>query len=318
MLYINNLTKVYGNFTAVNNLNLHIPKGELFGLVGHNGAGKTTTMKIICGLLKTTYGNVMINGCITDGTNREVNRQIGYVPDFFGVYDNLKVKEYMEFYGSLYGMDKVLIKNTSRDLLEIVNLSDKADNYVDGLSRGMKQRLCVARALIHNPELLIMDEPNSGLDPLARFEMKEILKNLVGIGKTIIISSHILPELAEMCTGIGIMDHGNMVICGKVDEIINAREDINPIVISIIGDNQRACELLREHPMVKNISVFENEIRIDFAGNDEEAHNLIKQLFEQNIMIIGFAKEKANLETLFMEITKNGKGGIVNATQSNS
>ena len=159
MLYVNNLFKQYGNFWAVTNLNLHVPKGDLFGFVGPNGAGKTTTIRIICGLLKATSGEVVVNGESGSAGIKNLKRTIGYVPDFFGVYDNLKVKEYLEFYGSLYGMTYKETENVANGLLDLVNLADKKEVYVDTLSRGMKQRLCVARALLHNPELLIMDEP---------------------------------------------------------------------------------------------------------------------------------------------------------------
>ena len=192
MLHIQDLTKNYGSFTAVNHLTLHIPEGDLFGFVGPNGAGKTTTIRIVCGLLKASDGKVQIGGTQAAVGSKEMKRLIGYVPDFFGVYDNLKVHEYMDMYGSMYSMNSKDIAKLTDDLLELVNLTDKKEFYVDTLSRGMKQRLCVARALLHNPKLLILDEPNSGLDPRARVEMKGLLKNLHSMGKTIVISSHIL------------------------------------------------------------------------------------------------------------------------------
>ena len=197
MLQISHLYKNYGKFQAVKNLSLHIPQGDLFGFVGPNGAG-TTTIRMVCGLMLPTAGEISINGVDALAHQKEIKKQIGYVPDFFGVYDNLKVKEYMDFYGSMYRMGSKEIERISDDLLELVNLSDKKEVFVDTLSRGMKQRLCVARALIHNPALLVLDEPNSGLDPRARVEMKELLLNLKNMGKTIVISSHILSELSEM------------------------------------------------------------------------------------------------------------------------
>ena len=220
MLYIENLYKSYGRKVAVQNLNLHIPKGDLFGFVGPNGAGKTTTIRIVCGLLREDAGRVIISGMEMKKDAIKIKRAIGYVPDFFGVYDNFKVSEYMEFYGSLYGISGADARRLTGDLLALVNLSDKREEYVDSLSRGMKQRLCVARALLHDPALLVLDEPSSGLDPRARVEMKELLMNLRGMGKTIIISSHILSELSEMCNSIGIMDHGKLVAAGKIEDVL--------------------------------------------------------------------------------------------------
>lgn len=220
MVDIEELTKRHGKFVALDHMNLHIDKGEIFGFVGPNGAGKTTTMRIMCGLLKATSGKVTIDGVDALGRPADVKRKIGYVPDFFGVYDNLKVMEYMDFYGSMYGMSKREVEKVADKYLELVALQDKKDEFVDSLSRGMKQRLCVARALIHDPELLVLDEPSSGLDPRSRHDMKNILRDLKEMGKTIVISSHILPELSEMCTSIGVIDHGKIVASGSVDEIV--------------------------------------------------------------------------------------------------
>ena len=221
MVDIEELTKRYGKFVALDHMNLHIDKGEIFGFVGPNGAGKTTTMRIMCGLLKATSGKVTIDGVDALGRPADVKRKIGYVPDFFGVYDNLKVMEYMDFYGSMYGMSKREVEKVADKYLELVAIQDKKDEFVDSLSRGMKQRLCVARALIHDPELLVLDEPSSGLDPRSRHDMKNILRDLKEMGKTIVISSHILPELSEMCTSIGVIDHGKIVASGSVEKFVD-------------------------------------------------------------------------------------------------
>ena len=205
MLIIKELEKKYGKFKALNNLNLEINEGEIFGFIGPNGAGKSTTMKIVSGLLLPDSGEVYVDEIDAIKNNKKLKEKIGYMPDFFGVYDNLKSYEYLEFYASIYGISGKDIKKLSMDLLELVNLENKYDSYVDGLSRGMKQRLCLARCLIHNPKLLILDEPASGMDPRARFEMKNILKNLKEMGKTILVSSHILSELGEICTNLGII-----------------------------------------------------------------------------------------------------------------
>jgi len=240
MIDIINLTKNYGNFKAVDNLNLHIDEGEMFGFVGPNGAGKTTTMKIICGLLKASSGEVKVDGTDVLYGSKKFKSTIGYMPDFFGVYDNLKVSEYLDFYASIYKIKGEEKKKVCNDLLELVNLEHKREAYVDSLSRGMKQRLCLARSLVHNPKLLILDEPASGMDPRARFEMKEILKTLKTMGKTIIISSHILSELSEICTSVGIIDRGKMVISGSIEQIM-AKIYSNKVLKVKVSDNNASC-----------------------------------------------------------------------------
>lgn len=311
MLKIKNLTKKYGKFLALDNLNLHIEKGEIFGFVGPNGAGKTTTMRIVCGLLKATSGSVYVDGVDAIANPEDIKRKVGYVPDFFGVYDNLQVMEYMEFYGSMYGMKKEEVDEISKGLLELVNLSEKEHEFVDTLSRGMKQRLCVARALIHNPDLLVLDEPNSGLDPRARFEMKEVLKNLGAMGKTIIISSHILPELSEMCSSIGIMEHGKLIASGKVDEIMQKSRGVQPIKMRAFApgyentteEHNYISMVLKEQPLVNKVNFTEDEILVSFEGDEKEAAQLLKTLFDRNILVSNFYREKEDLESLFLEIT---------------
>lgn len=311
MLRIENLTKKYGTFLALDHLNLHIEKGELFGFVGPNGAGKTTTMRIVCGLLKATSGEAYVDGVNAITNPEDIKRKVGYVPDFFGVYDNLKVIEYMEFYGSMYGMDKESVDEISKGLLELVNLADKEDVFVDTLSRGMKQRLCVARALIHNPDLLVLDEPNSGLDPRARFEMKEVLKNLSSMGKTIIISSHILPELSEMCTSIGIMEHGRLIVSGRVEDVMQQSMGSSPIHISAYVENMENKEqaqefigtVLREQPLVSKVNFTEDEVLVNFKGDEKQVAQLLKFLISKNIMVNNFYREKEDLESLFLQIT---------------
>ena len=303
MLYLSNLVKYYKNFPAVKGINLHVPKGDLFGFVGPNGAGKTTTIRMVSGLLRPTSGDIWINGVNQKQNMDMVKKSIGYVPDFFGVYDNLKVSEYMEFYGSLYGISYRDVQNMTGGLLELVNLSDKVDEYVDSLSRGMKQRLCVARALLHNPELLILDEPSSGLDPRARVEMKELLMNLQSMGKTIIISSHILSELSEMCNSIGIMNHGQIVAAGTIDDILGRGRENARIIIDIKGDTEQAAVRAREFPAAALESVRENQIIISNSGTDEDMNRFIVNLINDGIIVTGFRKEENSLETLFMQLT---------------
>ena len=307
MLYINNLTKKYGAFTAVRQLSLHIPEGDLFGFVGPNGAGKTTTIRMVCGLLRATSGSIKIGNIKGAVGSKEMKRMIGYVPDFFGVYDNLKVCEYMDMYGSMYGMYARETAKLADDLLELVNLSDKKEVYVDTLSRGMKQRLCVARALLHNPKLLLLDEPSSGLDPRARVEMKELLKNLHSMGKTILISSHILSELSEMCTSIGIMNHGQLITAGRIEEIMYQLSGGKRIHIQISSEMETAVRILKEHAGVVLESVMENEVIITNSGTDEEISALIGALLQNKVILTGFYKEEGNLESLFMQLTGGGE-----------
>ncbi|BCN32232.1 ABC transporter ATP-binding protein [Anaeromicropila herbilytica] len=307
MLRIQNLYKRYGDYIALNGLNLYLKKGELLGFVGPNGAGKTTTMRIAAGLLKADSGEIYVDGIDVNKDQKKLKEKIGYMPDFFGVYDNLKVIEYMEFYASMYGIIGNKAKQISMELMDQVNLSDKANDYVDELSRGMKQRLCLARSLVHNPDLLILDEPASGLDPRARVEMKTILKNLSDNGRTIIVSSHILPELAQMCTTIGIIEKGRMVVNGTVDEIMTKLNATNPIIIKVVNNQEEAITLLKTNPLVENISIKENSISIGFLGDEIEEAKLIRTLVENNVYLSSFSREEGDLESLFMQITAHAE-----------
>lgn len=303
MLSIEGLYKCYGKFLAVNNLNLHIPKGDLFGFVGPNGAGKTTTIRTVCGLMMPTAGRIRVNGVDTYIGRKEIKKQIGYVPDFFGVYDNLKVREYMDFYGSMYRMNSGEIERVADDLLDLVNLVDKKEVYVDSLSRGMKQRLCVARALIHNPSLLVLDEPNSGLDPRARVEMKELLLNLKSMGKTIVISSHILSELSEMCNSIGIMDHGNLVAAGRIEDVMESVFGSNQLIVECESGMEIAERVAKEQTGVRIESVGEKELKLTHSLSKEEVSKLIGTMIANDVVVAGFHKKEADLETLFMTVT---------------
>ena len=309
MLEIENLYKYYGSFAALDGLSFSIKEGELFGFVGPNGAGKTTTMRIICGLLKADGGQVCVDGTDALKDRRHLKDKIGYMPDFFGVYDNLKVMEYMEFYASIYGLTGLAARQLCMKLLDMVNLADKTGFYVDDLSRGMKQRLCLARCLIHDPKLLILDGPASGLDPRARFEMKEILKNLADMGKTILVSSHILPELSEMCTSIGIIQSGQMVLQGAVDEILAMIASANPLVITMMDQVEQTVAFLKKQPLVENLSYKDNVIRIDFKGDAWEEAALLEALVDRQLPVRSFAREEGTLESLFMQITTSTGGG---------
>lgn len=304
MLQIDHLYKSFGSFQAVRDLTLHIPEGELFGFVGPNGAGKTTTICMVCGLMLPSAGKISIGGVDALKNRKDIRRKIGYVPDFFGVYDNLKVKEYMDFYGSMYNLSSKEIAEISDDLLELVNLSDKKEVFVDTLSRGMKQRLCVARALIHNPSLLILDEPNSGLDPRARVEMKELLLNLKSMGKTIVISSHILSELSEMCSSIGIMDHGRLVASGPIEEVMENVLGSSELIITVDEGRETALRIVKESAKARLDSAGEHEIRLSHTMTKAEIAKLIGTMIAQDVVVTGFHKQEGNLETLFMRVTE--------------
>ncbi|WP_094546437.1 ABC transporter ATP-binding protein [Petroclostridium xylanilyticum] len=304
MLVVENLTKKYGKFLAVNGLSLEIPKGHIFGFVGPNGAGKTTTMKIIAGLMQPTSGKVFIDGVDVTRNVKKVREKIGYMPDFFGVYDDLKVDEYLDFYCAAYKIHASQRKKIIDDLLELVELSHKREAYVDSLSRGMKQRLCLARSLVHNPSLLILDEPASGLDPRARIEMKEILKELKNMGKTILISSHILPELAELCTSIGVIENGKMIVSGSVEEIMLQSSTSRTLKIKVLGNIDMAIKVIKEQPMVDNIVRNTDNIEVGFNGNEEEASKMLSELVKNNVKITFFGEVQKNLEDVFMKITK--------------
>lgn len=305
MLSIKGLEKTYGDFKALNGLDLTINKGEIFGFIGPNGAGKSTTMKIVSGLLTPDSGEVYVDGIDAIKRNKELKEKIGYMPDFFGVYDNLKAIEYLEFYGSIYGLSYSEGKKIGMDLLELVNLKDKAEAYVDGLSRGMKQRLCLARCLMHNPKLLILDEPASGMDPRARFEMKNILKNLREMDKTIIVSSHILSELGEICTNIGIIERGKMVCQGTVEEIMEEAKGNNPLFITVIDGVEEAIKVLKEIPTIGKVTFDKNKITASLSGNEAEAAEVFRTLINRNIKVTSFNKSEGNLEDLFIKLTEN-------------
>ena len=309
MLRIENLYKKYDSVLALDGLNMEIHKGELYGFVGPNGAGKTTTIRIISGLLKPTRGEVWIDGIPVNKDIKTLKSKIGYIPDFFGVYDNLTVMEYLEFYASAYGIYGKDSTKRAYEVLEQVELYRMGNRFVDELSRGMQQRLCLARAMIHCPQLLIMDEPASGLDPGARKVFKNVLKNLCRDGYTVLISSHILSELADMCTNVGIINQGKMILQGEMEDIMYSIDSANPIVINIYRNMGPALELLKRHPLVNRISIEKNRISILFSGSREEEALLMKELIDAGIMLSSFTREHNSLESVFFHLIGPESGG---------
>ncbi|WYP28435.1 ABC transporter ATP-binding protein [Alkalihalobacillus sp. FSL W8-0930] len=299
------LTKRYGSNTALNGLNIHVKKGTVYGLVGQNGAGKSTTFQILATLMVPTSGTALIDGIDVSANPSEVRRKIGYMPDFFGVYDQLRTSEYLDFYGASYGLSISERKKLIPELLELVQLSHKINDYVDVLSRGMKQRLCLARCLIHNPEVLILDEPASGLDPRARVEMRDILRSLKSMNKTIIISSHILPELAEMCDQIGVVDQGTLVANGSVSDIHDKLQQQKVIQIRTFGAHVEVISFLeREEDVLSIHTLKEGEIEFEYKGSDFDQKDLLKRAIEANLPLLSFNQVDTDLEDIFMDITK--------------
>lgn len=310
MLELTELTRCYGTFTALDHLSLTVGDGELHGFVGPNGAGKTTTMRILATLLMPTGGTATLDGVDVLKEPRRMRRLMGYMPDFFGVYDRLKAWEYLDFYARCYGFGYRDRMKMIDSLLELVNLSDKRDGYVDLLSRGMKQRLCLARALIHDPKLLILDEPASGMDPRARAEMKGILRTLKELGKTVLISSHILPELSEMCDSLTIIDRGKLVFSGSVEALEKHMNQSAPISLHFAVDLQperldAAAALIRQQPGVIGVGrEAVNALSVAFEGNEAEAAMLLRALVPA-YPLVDFHRAPLNLEKVFMEVTKD-------------
>jgi len=311
MLKIDSLTKNYGSFPALKGLSLEIPDGALHGFVGPNGAGKTTTMRILATLMKPTSGTAYVDGTDVVKDGQAARKLVGYMPDFFGVYDSLKCWEYLDFYARCYRIGASERKRMTRQLLELVQLEEKENEYVDALSRGMKQRLCLARSLIHDPKLLILDEPASGMDPRARAEMKGILRTLREMGKTVLISSHILPELAEMCDSLTILDHGQLVFSGSVEELSDKMNGNAPLDIRLTegcGEENvdAAVRCLKEMPAVNEILREEPYLlRIRLENGADVCSDVLRQLVMKGVPVSDFHRAPMNLEKVFMEVTQD-------------
>lgn len=304
MIRTEHLSKRYGKLQALTDLNLKIEKGRVFGFIGPNGAGKSTTMLILSTLLEASEGKAYVCGFDIEKEPKAVRQSVGYMPDFFGVYDNLTAIEYLDFYAGAYNIPVGKRKSLIFDLLELVNLSNKADAYVDLLSRGMKQRLGLARCLVHSPEVLILDEPASGLDPRARIEMREILKQLRGMGKTILISSHILPELAELCDEIGVIEKGKLIACGAVDEMSVGTRGISIMQLKTLNKFDETESILQESNYVRRLDDKKCHFRFQFTGTDVDKAELLQRLVAAEIAVVYFGESKENLEDVFLAITE--------------
>ncbi len=299
-----NLTKRYGNLVALNNLCLRIEEGECFGYIGPNGAGKTTTIKILATLLQPTWGEARICGHVIGYESRKIRPLIGYVPDFFGAYEDMVVQEYLEFFASAYNISGQERTTVVGDVLELTDLTSRRDALVDSLSRGMQQRLSIARVLLHDPKVLLLDEPASGLDPRARVEIRELLKELKRMGKTIVISSHILHELAELCSTVGIIEQGELLFHGSLDEAVRRARVGRRLHVGVLDDLPRAQELLAA---TKGVQRVEQENGLLLVELDEEIRDysfVARALLDSGLRLSELREEQVNLETAFMRLTK--------------
>lgn len=299
-----NLTKRYGKLVALNNLHLNIEEGECFGYIGPNGAGKTTTIKILATLLQPTWGEARICGHVIGYESRKIRPLIGYVPDFFGAYEDMVVQEYLEFFASAYNITGKQRTRVVGDVLELTDLAVKRDALVDSLSRGMQQRLSIARVLLHDPKVLLLDEPASGLDPRARIEIRELLKELRRMGKTIIISSHILHELAELCTTVGILEQGVLLYHGPIQDIIRRVKTETKLHISVVEQQDLAASLLKRVKGVRSVTQLDGHIVVEFEKPPRDFSGLARLLLDNNFKIREIREEEVNLETAFMRLTK--------------
>jgi ABC-2 type transport system ATP-binding protein len=304
MIELKNFGKEYGDFTAVENLNLKIEAGEMFGFIGPHGAGKSTTIRFLATLLKATRGEGIVNGHSVTRDPIAVRRSVGYMPDNFGVYDGMKVWEFLDFFAVAYQVPRARRKAVLSDVLELLDLTHKRDDFVNGLSRGMKQRLCLAKTLVHDPPVLILDEPSSGLDPRARLEVKALLKELRRMGKTILISSHILTELADCCTSIGIIERGQLLLHGPIEKVYRQIQRNRALEVRFAGSPDAGISLIRSEPKVRQVIEDTRSCTVELEGDDNDVQRLLRQLVAANCGLISFADKEPTLEDVFMMVTK--------------
>ncbi len=308
MIEIEDFTKSYGDFLAVDGLTLTVEKGDIYGMIGPNGAGKTTTFRFLATLLEPTRGDARVNGFSCRKQVRDVRRSIGYMPDNFGVYDGMRVWEFLDFFGVAYGIPRAKRMKIIDDVLLLVDLIHKRGELVNGLSRGMRQRLCLAKTLVHDPPVLILDEPASGLDPRARVEMKEMLHELRRMGKTIIVSSHILSELADYCNKIAIVERGKLLAAGPVRNILEQIRKHRVVEVHVLGKGETAEAILKRHPGVSGLTREDGTLRLDYDGTPESLAAIHRDLVMQDVPLLWFREVQANLEEAFLKITRGEVG----------
>lgn len=304
MIETRDLTKTYGELHAIKSLNISLQKGDVFGFIGPNGAGKTTTMRILATLLNPTWGEAYVCGYSIYTAPKDIRRVIGYMPDFFGVYDDMKVIEYLEFFAAAYRIKGPARRKICDEVLELVDLGYKREAFVTSLSRGMTQRLGLARVLLHDPQVLLLDEPASGLDPRARIEIRGLLKELRNMGKTIMVSSHILPELADICNKIGIIERGELLVNEDVATVMKNVRLQAILNIAVVGGNDGAAKLLGSHPSVDSIEARNGTLVVKLKPEVQDYSDLPTLLIQAGHKLTMFKEDEVNLETAFMALTK--------------
>ena len=304
MLDVRNLRKEYGPLVAVQGISFQLKPGDIFGFIGSNGAGKTTTIRMLSTLLEPTAGTATLNNADIRKNPMEVRRMIGYMPDFFGLYDDVKVWEYLDFFAAIYQVPTKQRGDIIDNVLELTDLTVKKHSFVQSLSRGMQQRLCLARCLVHDPAMLLLDEPASGLDPRARAELKELIAELGRMGKIVIVSSHILPELADFCNTVGIIEKGQLLAFGPVNKIVEGMQPNRVLSAKLIRNHGEAARRLLDIPHVLTAEATgDGEIRIDFNGDQEQQAEMLAILVRDGYQVIGFREEHADLEDVFLKLT---------------
>lgn len=305
MLSVTGLKKQYGQFRAVDDVSFELHPGDILGFIGSNGAGKTTTIKMLATLLEPTHGSASLDGVPLDPNQIEVRKQIGYMPDFFGLYEDIRVWEYLDMFASLYGVPHSERQTVIGEVLELTDLTFKRDAMAQSLSRGMQQRLCLARCLVHDPKLLLLDEPASGLDPRARAELKKLITQLGEMGKIVIVSSHILPELADFSTVVGIIEKGQMLAFGKVEDVVRGLEVQKMISVHVLDRANEASMFLhgKEHVTETNL-VGSEQLRFGFTGTPQDQAELLRAMVSAGFQVMEYREETANLEDVFMKVTK--------------
>jgi ABC-2 type transport system ATP-binding protein len=304
VIELTDFSKRYGDFKAVDKLNLKIEAGEMFGFIGPNGAGKSTTIRFLATLLKASHGEGVVNGHSVTKDPLGVRRSVGYMPDNFGVYDGMKVWEFLDFFAVAYQIPRARRKQVISDVLELLDLVHKRDDFVNGLSRGMKQRLCLAKTLVHDPPVLILDEPSSGLDPRARLEFKALMKELRRMGKTILISSHILSELADCCTSIGIIERGQLLMHGPIEDVYRRIRRNRLIEIKFMDRMDVGLSIVRSMPETRDVRIEDHRATVELEGDDAKVAELLDTLTRQGVRLRSFNDKDPTLEDVFMLVTK--------------